>query len=108
MVDAQLDPEQAMATAIAMAARIEVTWGIVGLQNSWEEGDEVPGLGDEVARLWPQKNSIVTSVVISPAYKVMRILYVHVKGTELRYITPYSALYHTMGHAGRESDIHRA
>jgi hypothetical protein len=37
---------------------------------------------------------------ISPKYKVMRLIYVHVKGTELRYITPYSAWYHTMGHVG--------
>jgi hypothetical protein len=93
-------PGQAMDTAITVAVRIESTWGLNGLQNSWEEGDEVPGLSNEVARLWPQKHAIATSIVISPVFKVMRILYIHVKGTELRYITPYSAWYHTMGHRG--------
>ena len=53
-----------------------------------------------MARLWPQSNATTTSVEISPKYKVMRILYVHAKGTELRYITPYSAWYHTMAHGG--------
>jgi len=89
-----------MDTATEAAGRIESTWGLNSLQNSWEDGDEVPGLSNEVARLWPQKNAIATSLVISPAFKVMRIIYIHVQGTELRYITPYSAWYHTMGHRG--------
>jgi len=89
-----------METAIVIAAQIETTWGLIGLHNTWEAADEAPGLMGEVARLWSQTNVIATNIVISPKYKVMRILYIHVKGTELRYITPYSAWYHTMGHGG--------
>ena len=97
---APIGADQAMDTAIEAAARLEATWGIGGMQNSWDEGDEMPDLLEEVARLWPQTQATSTSIVISPAYKVMRILYVQAKGTELRYITPYSAWYHTMSHGG--------
>ena len=79
----------------ALAARLEATWGFPATQASWEEGDDTPGLWDEVARIWPQTGASTVQVVVSQMYNVMRIIYIQDRGAELRYVTPHSVWAHT-------------